>query len=396
MEEIKRVQLSEVAELITKGTTPTTIGFEFQEQGVNFLKIECFDENGGFIKSKVGHISEECNEKLKRSQLKEGDLLFSIAGAIGRVAIVTKEMLPANTNQALAIIRIVNEQIYLPYIRLILTSPIVIEQFERKKQGVAQLNLSLKDINEISIPLPSKEKQIELADLFKKVVNIIYKKKEELLALDDLVRGRFVEMFGDPVVNSKGWIESSLSEKLNVLGGYAFKSDQFDEIDGIPVLRIGNINAGYFKPVNMVYWKEDKSLERYAMYPGDLVMSLTGTVGKDDYGNVCILGNDYKMYYLNQRNAKLEIKDGIDKYYLSQLLKFEPMKKRLTGISRGVRQANISNKDIFNLVVPVPPIELQNQFAAFVHQINKSKLIVQKELDETQLLFDSLMQEYFG
>lgn len=186
MEEIKRVQLSEVAELITKGTTPTTIGFEFQEQGVNFLKIECFDENGGFIKSKVGHISEECNEKLKRSQLKEGDLLFSIAGAIGRVAIVTKEMLPANTNQALAIIRIVNEQIYLPYIRLILTSPIVIEQFERKKQGVAQLNLSLKDINEISIPLPSKEKQIELADLFKKVVNIIYKKKEELLALDDL------------------------------------------------------------------------------------------------------------------------------------------------------------------------------------------------------------------
>ena len=373
MEEIKRVQLSEVAELITKGTTPTTIGFEFQEQGVNFLKIECFDENGGFIKSKVGHISEECNEKLKRSQLKEGDLLFSIAGAIGRVAIVTKEMLPANTNQALAIIRIVNEQIYLPYIRLILTSPIVIEQFERKKQGVAQLNLSLKDINEISIPLPSKEKQIELADLFKKVVNIIYKKKEELLALDDLVRGRFVEMFGDPVVNSKGWIESSLSEKLNVLGGYAFKSDQFDEIDGIPVLRIGNINAGYFKPVNMVYWKEDKSLERYAMYPGDLVMSLTGTVGKDDYGNVCILGNDYKMYYLNQRNAKLEIKDGIDKYYLSQLLKFEPMKKRLTGISRGVRQANISNKDILNLVVPVPPIELQNQFAAFVHQINKSK-----------------------
>lgn len=205
------------------------------------------------------------------------------------------------------------------------------------------------------------------------LTSVISLRSRELELLDELVRGRFVEMFGDPVVNSKGWIESSLSEKLNVLGGYAFKSDQFDEIDGIPVLRIGNINAGYFKPVNMVYWKEDKSLERYAMYPGDLVMSLTGTVGKDDYGNVCILGNDYKMYYLNQRNAKLEIKDGIDKYYLSQLLKFEPMKKRLTGISRGVRQANISNKDILNLVVPVPPIELQNQFAAFVHQINKSK-----------------------
>ena len=124
----------------------------------------------------------------------------------------------------------------------------------------------------------------------------------------------------------------------------------------------------------MVYWQKDESLERYVMYPGDLVMSLTGTVGKDDYGNVCILDDDYEMYYLNQRNAKLEIKEGIDKYYLSQLLKFEQIKKRLTGISRGVRQANISNKDILNLVVPIPPLELQNQFADFVKHVDKSKL----------------------
>lgn len=201
MENIKRVQLSEIAELITKGTTPTTLGYEFQEDGVNFLKIECLDENGGFIESKVAHISEECNEKLKRSQLKVGDVLFSIAGAIGRVAIVTEEMLPANTNQALAIIRIADEQVYLPYIKLILTSPIVIEQFEKKKQGVAQLNLSLKDINEISIPLPSKEKQIELAELFDKVDGVIAKRKTEISALDDLIKARFVEMFGDPISN---------------------------------------------------------------------------------------------------------------------------------------------------------------------------------------------------
>ena len=125
----------------------------------------------------------------------------------------------------------------------------------------------------------------------------------------------------------------------------------------------------------MVYWKEDESLERYAMYPGDLVMSLTGTVGKDDYGNVCILGDDYERYYLNQWNAKLEIKEGIDKYYLSQLLKFEQIKKRLTGISRGVRQANISNKDILNLVVPIPPMEIQEQYSDFVKQVDKSKFI---------------------
>ena len=187
-------------------------------------------------------------------------------------------------------------------------------------------------------------------------------------------------MFGNPDTNTKKWDECALSGKLSVVGGYAFKSDQFDEKDGIPVLRIGNINAGFFRPVNLVYWKEDESLERYTIYPGDLVMSLTGTVGKEDYGNVCILGDDYEKYYLNQRNAKLEIKEGINKYYLSQLLKFEQIKKRLTGISRGVRQANISNKDILDLVVPIPPIELQNQFADFVGQIAKSKVVYANNL----------------
>ena len=216
MEDIKYVQLSEIAELITKGTTPTTLGYEFQDEGVKFLKIECFDENGGFIENKAAHISEECHEKLKRSQLKAGDILFSIAGAIGRVAIVSEEMVPANTNQALAIIRISDEQVYLPYIKLILTSPIVIEQFERKKQGVAQLNLSLKDINEISIPLPIKEKQIELAKLFNKVVRVISKRSMELSLLDDLIKARFVEMFGDPVSNPKGWDMVELGELTGI------------------------------------------------------------------------------------------------------------------------------------------------------------------------------------
>lgn len=235
-------------------------------------------------------------------------------------------------------------------------------------------NRHFKWLKESKIEYPDIKEQRKIVRILDKVSDIIQNRKRELSQLDDLVRARFVEMFGDPNINSKKWNECPLSKKLNVLGGYAFKSDQFDEKGGIPVLRIGNINAGYFKPVNMVYWQKDESLERYVMYPGDLVMSLTGTVGKDDYGNVCILDDDYEMYYLNQRNAKLEIKEGIDKYYLSQLLKFEQIKKRLTGISRGVRQANISNKDILNLVVPIPPLELQNQFADFVKHIDKSKL----------------------
>lgn len=192
---IKRVRLSEIAELVTKGTTPTTLGYEFQDTGVNFLKIECFSEKGDYIQNKATHISEECHEKLKRSQLKEGDILFSIAGVIGRVAIVTRNMLPANINQALAIIRIKKDDIYLPYVKLILTSPLIKKQFERKKQGVAQLNISLKDINDLEIPLPEIGKQIEYANSFKKVEKLIYTRQYQLQKLDELVKARFVEMF---------------------------------------------------------------------------------------------------------------------------------------------------------------------------------------------------------
>ena len=290
----------------------------------------------------------------------------------------------------------VSDEINKQYLYYYLKSDITLQRIKTVATGSVRDNLKLDMLSEFPIELPDKKEQSLIVDILDKTKQVIALRKKELSALDELIKARFVEMFGNPETNSKGWKECALSEKLNVVSGYAFKSDMFDEHSGIPVLRIGNINAGYFKSVNLVYWQENKSLERYALYPGDLVMSLTGTVGKDDYGNVCILGDEYEIYYLNQRNAKLEIKEGIDKLYLSQLLRFEQIKKKLTGISRGVRQANISNKDILNLVVPVPPMKLQKEFSNFVRQIDKSKVKVQKALEETQCLFDSLMQKYFG
>ena len=261
--------------------------------------------------------------------------------------------------------------------------------------GAAIPHIYFKDYCNELLPDHTQKEQIEISHTLGLVSNLISLRKQQLSKLDELVKARFVELFGDPEKNTFSWKEEELSEHLTVIGGYAFKSEQFSE-EGIPVLRIGNINSGFFKPVNLVYWEDDDALSRYKMYPGDLVMSLTGTVGKDDYGNVCILGNDYDVYYLNQRNAKLELQDTINKYYLSMLLKFEPVKKKLTGISRGVRQANISNKDILNLSVPIPPIELQNQFATFVEQTDKSKFEIQKSLEKLETLKKALMQKYFG
>ena len=190
-----------------------------------------------------------------------------------------------------------------------LSSEAFLHQIPRiTKKSVNQASFNVAALKELTFPISSMEVQQPVADILDKANELIALRKEQLAKLDELVKARFVEMFGDPERNTLSWKEEELSEHLTVIGGYAFKSEQFSE-EGIPVLRIGNINSGFFKPVNLVYWEDDNTLNRYKMYPGDLVMSLTGTVGKDDYGNVCILGNDYDVYYLNQRNAKLELQD---------------------------------------------------------------------------------------
>jgi type I restriction enzyme S subunit len=263
------------------------------------------------------------------------------------------------------------------------------------KNSVNQSSFNITALKELKIPLPPLPIQKKIADILDYTSNLIEKRKAQIEKLDLLVKSQFIEIFGDPVTNPMGWEIAPLSEHLQVVGGYAFNSNGFIN-SGIPVLRIGNINTGLFRSNNLVFWHHDTNLERYLLYPGDIVISLTGTVGKDDYANVCILGYEHERYYLNQRNAKLALRPTLDRYYLANVLRVAEIKKRLTGISRGIRQANISNSDILNLILPVPPIELQNRFADFVCQVDKSKFEMQQGLEELERLYKSLMQKCFN
>ena len=375
MEDIKRVQLSEITELITKGTTPTTLGYDFQDDGINFLKIECLGDNGEFIINKVAHISDECHGKLKRSQLKSGDILFSIAGAIGRVAIVTEEMLPANTNQALAIIRITDEDIYLPYIKLILTSPIVKKQFERKKQGVAQLNLSLKDINEISIPLPSKEKQIKLAELFEKVTSVIDKRNKELMFMDDLIKARFLEMFGDITTGNYKYDTKMLGDVANVGSSHRVFTTEFVE-SGIPFYRgteIGELANG-IKPTELYYISEEhyNRLANDDTKPqiGDLLMPSICNKGQ-----VWMVDTDEPFYYKDGRVLCISPdREIFDTKYLEYFMRAKTLVE-YPKLGSGSTFAEFKIFLLKNIDVLIPPIDMQRQFASFVKQVDKSKLM---------------------
>jgi type I restriction enzyme S subunit len=159
-------RLGNLTDLVTKGTTPTSIGHEFVEEGINFVKVESITTTGQFIEEKFAHITPACYTVLGRSQLQAGDILFSIAGALGRTGYVTDDILPANTNQALAIIRLKREVgLYPKFVLKALETGVVLEQIEKFKGGVAQQNLSLAQVRDFQIPLPPLAEQQRIVGL---------------------------------------------------------------------------------------------------------------------------------------------------------------------------------------------------------------------------------------
>lgn len=364
---------------------------------VSFIPMTKVGEHGEFDASEIKNYSEV---KKGFTNFQNGDILFAkitpcMENGKGAIAHNMKNGIGFGSTE-FHVLRPDTDKITSEWLYYLTTWETFRKEAERNMTGSAgQKRVPKTFLENYVVNLPDIDTQKSENKILRKVDDLIFLRKQQLAKLDELVKARFVEMFGDPVANIANWPIERLEKHLTIIGGYAFKSDGF-RAKGIPVLRIGNINSGYFQPTNMVYWHDDSTLERYKMHPGDLVISLTGTVGKNDYGNVCILGNDYSEYYLNQRNAKLELNETLNGIYLSELLKFPQIKGRLTGISRGIRQANISNKDILSLPILIPPISLQKQFAAFVERVERQKQTVQQSLEKLELMKKALMQEYFG
>ena len=383
-------RLDEIFDL-QMGKTPSRNNADYWTDGqYDWVSIADLGSYQKYVEDTKERISALAVQESGIKSVPANTVIMSFKLSLGKTAI-TQE--PVYTNEAIMAFIPTEKYAVLPdYFYYLFSAK---DWTKGTNRAVMGTTLNKATLGAVSITVPPIDEQRKIAAILDKVSDLIAKRRQQLDKLDEMVKARFVEIFGETDENPKHWQEDELSHHLKVIGGYAFKSDGFTD-EGIPVLRIGNINSGHFLPVNMVYWPDDLALARYKVFPGDLVMSLTGTVGKDDYGNVCILGADYDEYYLNQRNAKLSIERSLNKCYFSELLKFPRIKKRLTGISRGIRQANISNKDILTLRVPMPPIELQEQFAAFVEQTEKTKIIISHSLEKLETLKKALMQEYFG
>lgn len=189
--------LSNHVSLITKGTTPTSLGKTFKESGINFIKAESITESGEFILDSFAYIDEETHEILKRSQLHDGDILFSIAGVLGRIAIVNSSILPANTNQAIALIRLsTNTEIESDFLKYFLNSEFIKEQIRRINVQSAQANFSLGDINRLVVKYPkAKTEQRQIATILSTADAVIEKTQAAIAKFKAIKQGMLQDLF---------------------------------------------------------------------------------------------------------------------------------------------------------------------------------------------------------
>lgn len=176
--------IGEICHLVTKGTTPTTIGGKFTDKGINFIKVESMTESGVFLKDKFAYIDDQTNELLKRSKIKEGDVLFSIAGTIGRVGVASKAILPANTNQAIAILR--PKSVDSNFLRLLMKSPWIQSDTKSNVVQAVQANLSLGVIKSTKFVLPESNTLLKFEEILKSSTEEIENLSQETELLKNL------------------------------------------------------------------------------------------------------------------------------------------------------------------------------------------------------------------
>lgn len=212
------VTLKDITTKITKGTTPTSIGCKFEKSGINFIKSESLVDGKTIDKSKFAFISERTHERLKRSQIEENDILFSMAGMfLGKTGIATAEVVPANTNQAVAIIRVDDTKANYEYVYYYLNQKSVIHTINTTSAQSAQPNINLKQIGEIKINLPDRKKQDQIVSL----LSAIDLKISNNVEINDNLEQQAVTYFQELYINNANpmWQIGTISDLGTVVGG---------------------------------------------------------------------------------------------------------------------------------------------------------------------------------
>lgn len=404
MSEWKEVKLGDVCDVITKGTTPSNIGDSFVDEGIKFIRSEMlgrdkYINNSGFL-----FISEETHQRLRRSQLKEKDILFSMAGVyLGKTAILRKEDVPSNTNQAVAIIRVNGTKADVEYIYYCLNHPHIVKTVNASCAQSAQPNINLKQIGEISFLTPPLGIQQRIASILSSLDDKIAVNKKICENLEAQAQALFKHWFVDfaPFKDGKfveselgmipeGWRVGTLGDYCKVKSGFAFKSSMWTNAGDL-VIKIKNIQENGDLNLNDCSFVSHESAVNATDFKakcGDLIIAMTGaTIGK-----FCIIPSIKENVYINQRVGKFFLGDNpiMKLPFIYCALSLDSIKKKIISSGIGSAQPNISGKDIESISFVFNKDEI-DKFNSLCYSYFVNIIKLREEISKLSTLRDTLL-----
>lgn len=347
-----------------------------------------------------GNINLDSTIKVKEKDLfnsfliQKGAILIAMSGATtGKIGKYSSDI-KAYQNQRVGCFIPDNDKINNEYLYCFLKT--LKDKILQKAYGGGQPNISPKDIESLKIPLPPLNDQIRIADLLTRAEMLIAKRKESIKALDEFLKSTFLEMFGDPVKNEKGWDILPLGEKLKIKHGFAYLGEYFSNAGEYVLLTPGNFfeEGGYRDRGDKQKYYLGEIPQDYILQKGDLLIAMTeqasGLLGSS------IIVPASNKYLHNQRLGLIVLKNNdMNKVFVFHLFNHVNIRKIIHANATGTKVRHTSPTKIEEIEVSIPPITLQNKFAAIVEKVEAMKVKYNESLVELEKLYGSLSQRAF-
>ena len=383
-------KLGEVCTIVS-GSTPKTSVTSYWDGNIKWITPAELNEDTFYIMDSVRHITEEGKEKTGLSYLPTGTVILSSRAPIGKTAIAGCEMC---CNQGFKNL-ICSDAIYNEYLYFFLKSKT--DYLNSLGRGATFKEISKSIVESIEIPLPEVNQQKEIAEKFKKLEQLISLRKQQLSKLDELVKVRFVEMFGDFEFNPKEFLVYHLCELCDVGSSKRIYQEE-QSISGIPFLKVADLNelidTGKYSCSTFIPLERYEQLLHKELTPteNDILITSRGTLGK-----CYIVQSDDEFYFQDGMISWLSnFSPKVSSIYISYLFAQPYIQKQIESLQAGSTVAYLSIAMLKKINVILPPKKLQDDFAAFVERVDKQKQTVQQSLEKLKLMKKALMQEYFG
>ena len=333
--------------------------------------------------------------------VEDGDVLIcKINPRINRVWVV-KRHTPYQLLASSEWIVIRNHELDSDYLKWYFSSPFFRELMTSQVAGIggSLTRAQPKQVAKYPVPIVKVGEQRKIAAVLDKVSDLIAKRRQQIDKLDELVTARFVEMFGDPVSNPKGWQLVPLGECVTTIyNGKSFVcSNETRKNEWPAILKLSAVTYGeYNSNENKALLDSSQFIENAEVHSGDLLFTRKNT--PELVGMAAYVYSSPAKLMMPDLIFRLNTKDNCSKIFLWQLINHELFRKNIQNIASGSAKSmsNISKERLMQLVIYLPPIKLQNQFAAFVEQTEKTKTTISESLEKLETLKKALMQEYFG